>query len=295
MPKVAANGLELEYESFGEASAPTILLIMGLGAQLVHWPEDFCRVLVAAGYRVIRFDNRDAGLSSRVASGPVRLLRAGIRSRLGLQVEAPYTLDDMAADALGLLDALGIRRAHLVGASMGGMIAQLLAARHGDRVDSLTLIMTTSGHRRLPQVGAALGLRLLRRPEGGDRESQIRHSMRTWRLIGSPAFPTEEALLRQKVERAYDRAHDPRAVARQTLAILASGSRTRVLNRITARTLVIHGDRDPLVPPAAGPDLARRIAGAHLEMIAGMGHDLPPQLVPRLAGLILKHTAAAAA
>lgn len=290
MPKIKANGLDLEYETFGDPAAPAIVLIMGLGGQLIHWPDEFCRELAEGGYHVVRFDNRDVGLSTRLEHlGRANLLRAGALATFGLPVSAPYKLADMAEDTVALMNGLKIREAHLVGISMGGMIAQIIAARRPERVRTLTLLMTTSGHRRLPQASLPVRLRLVRRPEGRDRESLIRHSVQTWKLIGSPGYPQDDATLRAKVERAFDRAHDPRGLARQTLAIIASGSRHKLLGRIKAPTLVIHGDKDPLVPPAAAPDLAKRIKNARLEMIEGMGHDLPPKLLPRLAQLVLRH------
>lgn len=290
MPQISANGLRFEYQTFGEATSPALLLIMGLGGQLIQWPDEFCAALADAGYYVIRYDNRDVGLSSRLGHvGKPNLMRAGLLSTLRLPVRAPYKLDDMAADALGLLDALGIAQAHLVGISMGGMIAQILAAKHGDRVRSLVSIMSSSGNPRLPGPSWRIKLRMVRRPARLDRESIIAHSMQTWRLIGSPGYPTDEAVLRDKVERAYDRASYPQGLARQTLAILASGSRVPLLRRIAAPTLVIHGDRDPLVPVAAAHDLVRHIPGARAEIIAGMGHDLPPALLPRLQRLIVDH------
>ena len=296
MPNVSANGLELEYETFGDARAPALLLIMGLGGQLIQWPDSFCEALAQAGYYVIRYDNRDVGLSTRMGHvGKPKLMRAGVLSTLGLPVRAPYTLEDMAMDALGLLDALAIPQAHVVGISMGGMIAQILAARHPSRVPSLTSIMSTSGNPRLPGPSLRIKLRMVKRPERLDRESLIQHSMQTWRLIGSPGFPTDASTLRAKVESAYDRASYPQGLARQTLAILASGSRVPLLRKIRAPTLVIHGERDPLVPVAAAHDLLRHIPGARGEIIAGMGHDLPPPLLPRLQKLILDHVAAASA
>src|ERR1043166_3856250 len=181
MPRIKANGIELEYEEFGDRDAPAILLIMGLAGQLIHWPEEFCVTLAQAGYRVIRYDNRDIGLSTKLDHpGKPNLMRSGVRALLRLPVRAPYKLDDMAADALGLLDALGIKTAHLVGASMGGMIAQILAAKHRSRVRSLTLIMTTSGNPWLPQASLKVRLRLVKRPENTDRETLIAHSMQTW-------------------------------------------------------------------------------------------------------------------
>lgn len=290
MSQAQANGIQLEYETFGKPSDPAVLLIMGLGGQLTLWPESFCRLLADGGCYVIRYDNRDVGLSSKIESaGRPDLMRAAIRFTLGLPVPAGYTLDDMAVDALGLLDALDIARAHVVGMSMGGMIGQILAARSGGRLRSFTAVMTSSGNRRLPQPSLKLRLRLTRKPNRLDRESVIRHSMETWRLIGSPGYPTDEATLRAMVERDQKRCLYSRGLARQTLAIMASPSRLPLLQQIRLPTLVIHGQDDPLVPVAAAHELARRIAGAQLELIPGMGHDLPQALVPRIAGLILAH------
>ena len=288
MPQIRANGIQIEYEEFGERAAPAILLIMGLGCQLIHWPDDLCHSLAGAGYRVIRYDNRDAGLSSKLDHADrVKLIRAGILSTFRLPVKAAYTLDDMAQDALGLMDALKLPRAHVVGVSMGGMIAQLIAIHHPDRMLSLTSIMSNSGNPLLPGPSLRIRLRMIKRPSRLDRESLIRHSMQTWRMIGSPGYPQEESALRAKVERAYDRCVHARGLARQTVAILASRNRAPLLKRIVAPTLIIHGKEDPLVPVAAAYELARHIPGARLEIIPGMGHDLPPALVPRLAQLIL--------
>lgn len=290
MPRVHANGIDIEYEEFGDRDAPVMLLIMGLAGQLIHWPDDFCVALAKSGFRVIRFDNRDAGLSSRMDHlGKPNVMRAALLSTLQIRFRAPYTLDDMADDAIGLLDALRIKTAHLCGASMGGMIAQIIAAKFPQRVRSLALVMTTSGSPWLPRARLPVQLRLIRRPTHFDRDSLIEHSMQTWRLIGSPGFrPTDEAL-RAKVTRAFDRAYLPRGIARQTVAILASGSRVRLLKRIRAHTLVLHGKDDALVPVAAAHDLARRIQGAKLEVIPGWGHDIPAELAPRLAAIIAGH------
>jgi pimeloyl-ACP methyl ester carboxylesterase len=296
MPQVRANGINLEYETFGDRTAPPIVLIMGLGGQLVLWPEEFCQALAAGGHYVVRFDNRDVGLSTKLEHPRrPRLVRAALASIVGLPVKAPYTLDDMALDTIGLMDALELRRAHLVGVSMGGMIAQIAAARHVDRVDSLTLIMTTSGNPRLPGPRLDLRLRLVRRPPGDDRETLIHHSMETWRLIGSPEYPPDETTLRAKVERSYDRSSYRHGLARQTLAIIASGSRVPLLKRIEAPTLVLHGADDPLVPVACAHDLAQHIPGARLEIVQGMGHDLPPALLPDFARMILAHARESAA
>lgn len=296
MPQVRANGINLEYETFGERGAPPIVLIMGLGGQLLLWPDEFCAALAAGGHYVVRFDNRDVGLSTKLEHPRrPRLIRAALASIVGLPVKAPYTLDDMAQDTVGLMDALELPRAHLVGVSMGGMIAQIAAARHAGRVDSLTLIMTTSGNPRLPGPRLDLRLRLVRRPAGDDRETLIRHSMETWRLIGSPEYPPDETTLRAKVERSYDRSSYRHGLARQTLAIIASGSRVPLLRRIAAPTLILHGEDDPLVPIACAHDLAQHIPGARLEVIQGMGHDLPPALLPEFARMILAHARASAA
>lgn len=290
MPQARSNGINLEYETFGDRGAPPLVLIMGLGAQLVLWPDDFCKALAEAGYYVLRFDNRDIGLSTKLEQPRApRLFRAALASRFGFKVRAPYTLDDMAHDTVGLLDALELPRAHVVGASMGGMIAQILAAKFPQRVDSLTLVMSSSGNPRLPQARLDLQLRLVRRPAAGDREAIIRHSMELWRLIGSPQYPPDDHVLRAKVERSYDRSSYRHGLARQTLAIIASGSRVPLLRRIEAPTLVIHGAEDPLVPVAAGHDLASHIPGARLSVIPGMGHDLPPALLPTFTQLIVQH------
>ncbi|MGH6693623.1 MAG: alpha/beta fold hydrolase, partial [Gammaproteobacteria bacterium] len=293
MPRARANGIEIEYDSFGDPKAPAILLIMGSFGQLVLWPESFCHALADAGYYVIRYDNRDVGLSSKIEhAGKVRLFRAGMLATLRLPVSAPYNLDDMTQDALGLLDALKLHDAHVVGVSMGGMIGQMLAAKHGPRVKSFVSIMSHSGNPRLPGPRLEVRLRLIKRPTRLDRESLIHYGMQTWRLIGSPGYPVEEAALRAKVEGSFDRSNYPRGYARQLLAVLASGSRVPILRKISAPTLIIHGADDPLVPVAAAHDLQKHIPHARLEIVDGMGHDLPPQLLPRLTDLILGHVGA---
>jgi pimeloyl-ACP methyl ester carboxylesterase len=291
MPQIDANGIKLEYEVSGEPSAPPVLLIMGLGAQLTRWPEPFHRALVDAGFRVIRYDNRDIGLSTRLdAAGPPRLASAAVRAALRLPVHAPYRLGDLAADAIGLLDGLGIRSAHVIGASMGGMIAQILAADHAARVRSLVSIMSSSGDPRLPQPDWRLRLALLRRPDPrADRQAKIDAIVRLLERISSPGFPPDPALLREQVAHDLDRSYHPRGVGRQLLAILASGSRTPILGRIAAPTLIQHGAEDPLVPVAAAHDLHRRIPGSRLEVIAGMGHDLPRALIPAITAQIVDH------
>jgi pimeloyl-ACP methyl ester carboxylesterase len=293
MTKVAANGLLLDVEDDGPHDAPVVLLIMGLGMPAALWPEGFVGALLAAGLRVIRFDNRDCGGSTRLrAPVAVRNLPAAIaRALLRLPVRAPYTLDDMADDAAALLAALGVARAHVVGASMGGMIAQVLAVRHPQCVASLTSIMSTSGN---PSPRVALGkpraLRaILHRPRRVDDVAEVTdHLVRVFGIIGSPGYPSEPLLQRQHLERVARRGYYPAGTARQLLAILASGDRRAQLARIDAPTLVIHGADDPLLPVAAGRDTARHIRRARLEVIAGMGHDFPPALQPRVASMVIE-------
>lgn len=291
MPQIDANGIKLEYEVSGAPGAPPVLLIMGLGSQLTRWPDPFHRALADAGFYVIRYDNRDIGLSTRLShAGPPALASAALRSALGLPVQAPYRLADMATDAVGLLDALGLPSAHVVGVSMGGMIGQILAARHAGRVRTLVSIMSTSGDRRLPQPAWRLRLALVRRPNArGDRDRAIASIISVLKRIASPGFPPDDQLLREQVARDVDRSYHPAGVGRQLLAILASGSRTEILGQITAPTLVLHGAEDPLVPVAAAHDLHRRIRGAKLEIFAGMGHDLPRALIPGITGKIVEH------
>ncbi|HSW15211.1 MAG TPA: alpha/beta fold hydrolase [Solimonas sp.] len=290
MHHIRANGLQLSYETFGSAKHPALLLIMGLGGQLVMWPDSFCEALARGGYYVIRYDNRDIGLSDKLDHlGKPDIKRAGVMFTLGLPVKAPYLIDDMAADAVGLLDALKIKTAHVVGLSMGGMIGQVLAAKHASRLRSLTLIMTSSSNPRLRQPSLRVRLRMMKRPRALDRESLIRFGMDTWRVIGSPGHPASEEELREKVARQLDRNQHPRGFARQMLAIMASGSRVKLLPRIKTPTLVIHGADDPLVPVPAGRELAKLIPGAQLEVIPGMGHDLPRALLPKIEQLILHH------
>lgn len=279
-----AHGTALEVDDQGPTSAEPVLLVMGLGMQLIAWPDELVARLLRHGFRVIRFDNRDAGLSQGYDElGKPNLAAAGLRHLLHLQVRAPYTLADMAADTVGLMDALRLPRVHLVGASMGGMIAQHVAARHPSRVASLGLIMTTSGARHLPQPGwDVLGL-LMRRPDGGDAAAVVAHLERLMRVIGSPAYPADPERLQERLRASVARAWRPAGTARQLAAVVADGDRSALLRLITAPTLVMHGEADPLVPVAAGRELAQSIVGAESDFIAGMGHDLPQQLITRLA------------
>ncbi len=289
-----SNGIRLCYEDWGAMDDPPVVLIMGLGAQLVGWPDAFCELLVEGGRRVIRFDNRDIGHSEKIDSAHAKTSSklAYAKSRLGLRVKSPYNLYDMADDTLGLLDALQIARAHLVGASMGGMIAQIAAARHADRVTSLTSIMSSSGARWLPQGKIRALMRLGMAPSSSEREAMLEHFATTLRVIGSPGDLMTHEERRERAAIGLDRSYHPAGSARQMLAVMSSGPRTRLLRQIKVPSLIIHGSRDPLVPLGHGRHTARCIPGARLEVINGMGHDLPPRLLPRLAQLIVDHTAA---
>jgi len=289
------NGVRLAYEDRGPRDAPSILLVMGLGGQLTLWPDEFVDALVARGFRTIRYDNRDVGLSTRFdAAGVPNLKWMFVKAAIGLPVRSAYSLADMAADGIALLDHLGMARAHVVGASMGGMIAQHIAARYPQRALSLTSIMSTTGNRRLPRARKEAMQVLANRPMGGDPEAMIAYSVRAARVIGSPGYPAEAERLQRRVRAHYERGFYPQGVARQMAAIVADGDRRSMLKRVTAPTLVIHGEDDPLVPPAGGRDTAASIAGARLMTIPGMGHDLPLALVDTLADAIAGHAGAAA-
>ena len=285
--QVVANGIGIEVDDQGPTHAEPLLLIMGLGMQLVGWPEEFVQILVSRGFRVIRMDNRDAGLSQSFDRlGVPSLAWAAMRHAVRLPVVAPYSLHDMAADALGVLDALGLQRAHVCGASLGGMVAQHLAARHPQRVKSLTLMMTSSGSRKLPQPHWSVQKALLSRPDGKDVAAVVVHLQKLLTLIGSPAYPAQPEVLRRRLLASVQRAYRPAGTARQLMAVAADGDRTAMLALIKSGTQIIHGQADPLVPVAAGHDLAAHIQGARLDIVAGMGHDLPAQLLPRFAEAI---------
>lgn len=287
---VRANSIDLAYDEFGDSQNPAMLLIMGLGTQMIAWPQEFCEGLAARGYRVIRFDNRDIGLSQKMDGSRVpSILRMVACSRLNVPFKVPYRLHDMAHDAIGLLDALDIGSAHIVGASMGGMIAQLMAGHFPFRVLSLTSIMSTSGRRSLPGADRKVALHMVRRPARGDAQALQDYAMRTWRLIGSPAYQPSDDALREKLSLSYQRSYYPAGHTRQMAAIMASGDRVAVLRKIKAPTLVIHGKADPLVPVSGGIDTARLIRGAKLRLFDGMGHDLPQSLLPHFTELISSH------
>jgi pimeloyl-ACP methyl ester carboxylesterase len=291
MSQIAANGIHIEYETHGDPAHPPVLLIMGLGAQLTLWPPEFVEALVARGFHVIRYDNRDIGLTEKFGhAGIPKIRRVAVMRLLGLSPRLPYRLADMATDAAELLRTLKIEAAHVVGASMGGMIAQLLAVNHPGRVLSLTSVMSSTGNRRLPQARpAALAALFDRAPAGATLEQVIPYGIRIARAIGSPAWPAPEQRLIERITRDYRRSFYPEGTSRQFAAIIDDGDRRARLRRIKAPTLVIHGVDDPLVPVEGGRDTAAHIPGARLHEIAGMGHDLPLELVDELAELIAGH------
>ena len=276
MTAIRANGILLEYESFGREADPAILLIMGLGGHLTRWNLELCDLLVARGYRVIRFDNRDCGLSTHFSDAPVPDLRA---LQNGQPVSLPYTLDDLVADSIGLLDALGIQQAHVAGASMGGAIAQLASANYPERVLSLTSIMSSSGNPALPAPTPAAATALFAPlPRQRDRESIVADSITRYETLESPAYPTDRGRLRQLFADEYERNFDPRGVARQLAALIANGDRRSLLQTITAPSVVLHGAADQLIQVACGEDVARNIPNAEFRIIDGMGHDFPVAL-----------------
>jgi pimeloyl-ACP methyl ester carboxylesterase len=289
VPRAHANGIEIEYDTFGDSSNPAILLIMGLGIQMLGWHEVFCNMLAERGYFVIRFDNRDVGLSSKIEDGPAPDL---MKLMAGDFSSASYRLNDMADDTTGLLDELGIEKAHVVGVSMGGMIGQTLAIKHPERVLSLTSIMSTTGSAAVGQPRQDVLMALVA-PVPADREGFIEHQVGTFNLIGSPDYPMQEDEFRELIGRSYDRAYYPEGFMRQLTAILASGDRTSALADVDVPTVVIHGDADPLIAPDGGEATAKAIPGAKLVKIPGMGHDLPPALWQRFVDEIVANAARA--
>jgi pimeloyl-ACP methyl ester carboxylesterase len=283
MPQIMSNGLKLEIEEFGVKTDPAILLVMGFSAQMTMWPKAFCEGLAKMGFRVIRFDNRDIGLSQKLDHlGPPNIAAALGAITTGVPYkDAPYRLTDMADDAAGVLDALGIERAHVVGASMGGMIVQLFAVYHGHRAHSMTSIMSTTSRHGLPPAAPEVMGALLTPPPATDRASRIAHFKKLWVTIGSPGFRATEAELQATAEREVDRApYEPNGIGRQMLAILGTGTRHEILRTVTCPTLILHGVDDPLVPIAGGRDTAAAIPGAKLVEVPGMGHDFTDALTP---------------
>ena len=289
VPSVTANGLQLEYETQGSPQDPALLLVMGLGAQLTLWPEPFCEMLAGRGFYVIRYDNRDVGLSTKFEDAPPPNVLAALAGDIS---SAAYTLNDMADDAAALLDALGIAAAHVVGASMGGMIVQALAIRHPQRVLSLCSIMSTTGDRSVGQP-APEAMSVLLQPPPASREEAAERRVQGHRAWGGRGFPVSEDELRLDAVAAYDRSFYPMGIARQLVAIMASGDRTEALGNVSAPTLVIHGTDDRLVGPDGGEATAKAVAGAELLLVEGMGHDLPEGAWPELVDAIVANSARA--
>jgi pimeloyl-ACP methyl ester carboxylesterase len=287
MPQALANGIQIEYETFGTPQARPLLLTMGLGGQMILWEETFCEALADRGHYVVRYDNRDVGLSTKFEN-------AGSPDLMSMMLDpgsapAPaYTLADMAADGVGLLDALGIESAHLCGASMGGMIVQTMALQHAGRVRSMTSIMSTTGNPALPPADPAVAARLVMEP-AQNRQEAIDRVVETFKVIGSPGFDFDEVAVRDKAACGYDRCFLPSGQARQLAAILSQPNRVPELQKLAIPTLVVHGTDDPLVPVAGGKDTAEAVPGAELWLVEGMGHDLPKaieaELVDRMTSL----------
>lgn len=296
MPQIAANGIQIEYEDYGDKSDPALLLVMGLGAQLTLWPMELVDALVERGFRVIRYDNRDIGLSHKFdgvkAPG---ILRAMLMTRFGFTPKVPYKLSDMAADAVGLLDALDIEKAHIVGASMGGMITQHIGFGFPDRVLSLTSIMSTTGHAKLSRASTEAMKALTTRPKDAELATIREHGLMLSRAIGSPGYRADPDVIRAKAELNFKRSFYPEGMSRQIAAIIADGDRRGRLKGITAPTLVIHGEADPLVPVDGGHDTAAHIPGATIKLFPGMGHDLPIELVEPMADVVAEHAKGAVA
>jgi pimeloyl-ACP methyl ester carboxylesterase len=289
MMNVDINGIRIEYDTIGNPSSPPLLLIMGLGGQLIHWDDDFCRQLAARGLFIIRFDNRDTGLSTKFEAAGLPDMSALLDARLqGQSIQAPYTLSDMADDAAKLLEALDVEKAHICGSSMGGMIAQTLALRHPRRLLSFTSIYSTTGNPDLPQPQPA-AMEALLTPPPVERQAYIDFNVVTMQAIAGSGFPFDEQFIRGISARAYDRGFYPPGVGRQMMAIMTQEDRTSALGSVTVPALVVHGSADPLVPAAHGQATADAIPGAQLLLIEGMGHDLPhtkgpwPQVIDAIA------------
>ena len=286
MAKIDAGAVKLEYESFGEGEL--ILLVMGVGAQMIYWPEPFCQRLAERGYRVVRFDNRDIGLSTRLSHlGVPNVRRAVLRALVGLSIDPPYTLGDMGDDVANLAEALGHPRAHVIGASMGGMVAQVAAHRHPERIASLTSIMSSPGGRRY--MGKVKAIMALLKPAGPTEEEVVERVVSILKATRGTGFPFDEEAARTFGRQVFQRGAHPEGFARQLVAILAAGDRTRQLQEVQVPTLVLHGSEDPLVPPRAGRATAKAIPAAQYHEIPGMGHELPPGAWDPLLEQIVAH------
>ncbi len=291
MPHVTANNIQIAYEDHGNPDDPVALLIMGLGGQLTMWSDELVQDLVAGGYRVITFDNRDIGLSHHhTGETSPGILRQILLRRLGIRLKTPYALIDMAHDTIGLMDALKLESAHLVGISMGGMIAQHVAALAPNRVTSLTAIMTTTGNPKLPRPSGDVMKAMVRRgPQPTSRDEIIDLSVATFEVIGTPGENQNTNGMRDRITRSYDRSYNPAGLARQMSAIVASGDFRKHTRSIKAPTLVLHGSVDPLVPIEGGRDVAKLVRGARMEVLEGMGHDVPPRFLPEITRHMLDH------
>ena len=290
---VKANGVRLAYDSFGDKGNPPLILIMGLGTQMIAWPDELCTGLAQQGFYVVRFDNRDIGLSEKMENAHIpKASRLMLLSKLRLPMRVPYTLNDMARDVIGLMDSLGMSRAHIVGASMGGMIGQIVAALFPQRILSFTSIMSSSGDRKLPGARQDIVMDMARRAMGMEAVT-MEGTIALWRKIGSPGYQPSDEELAARITRSMERSNYPEGYSRHLAAIIANGSRVDLLQKITAPTLVIHGKDDALVPVECGIDTAKHIRGSRLEVIVGMGHDLPGELVPTFVQLISEHALAA--
>lgn len=286
MPNVTANGIQIEYDTFGNSYFPALLLIMGGGSQMIYWEVEFCELLAKNELFVIRFDNRDIGLSTKFEDAGIPDMMAAMR---GEPVTPPYTLEDMADDAVGLLDALGIKKAHICGASVGGMIAQVISYRHPERVISLTSIMSSTGNPELPQIKPEV-LAEVYKPVPDEREAYIEHHVNMWRKLWSPGFPFEEKRLCALMAESYERSYYPQGLARQSAAVIAHGYQKSSIASIKSPTLVIHGDKDPFMPLEGGRETAQLIQGAKLLVIDGMGHDMPKEVWSIMIDAISNHT-----
>jgi pimeloyl-ACP methyl ester carboxylesterase len=292
MAKVKANNIEIEYDTFGDPSGEPLLLVMGLGSQMISWVPEFCELFVQKGFYVIRFDNRDVGLSTKFDdAGVPDVMQVVTKARNGEDIDPPYTLEDMADDAVGLLDALNIEKAHVCGASMGSMIAQVIAYRHPSRVLSLVSIMGSTGNPELPEPKPE-AMQVLVVPMPSKRERYLKESVKRWRVLWG-SYPYDEDLRKELAEQAYDRSFYPDGQTRQLVAILANGDRREKIKNIKVPTLVIHGKEDPLVPMEGGIDTSKNIPGAELLLIDKMGHSLPPEIWTQVVNAIAENASKA--